>query len=241
MILAMSQRSGPGRRMMAGSLKRLNRNGSTAAGPSGPPRLNSTTASRSRLAISAPPATYHIDEFAYMFRRRFRQDAVPQVENQGPPSQGLEDTPDFAPHRLAADRKQDRIEIALERYMGLQLCRGPAERQVVIQAESGDPRDAREFCVKRARATGKQDHRDIGVPGLEPRHDPCMRLQRPAPKLALGQIACPAIEYLQGLGACFDLGAEIFRRGLHQQIDEAAKKTRIGIGHPLGFGKSVAA
>src|SRR5258708_33058317 len=102
MILEMSQRNGPGRRMVAGSLKRLNRNGSTAAGPSGPPRLNSTTASRSRLAISAPPATYHLDAFAHMFRRRFPQDAVPQIANQGPPAHGLEATPASPPHRPSA-------------------------------------------------------------------------------------------------------------------------------------------
>src|SRR5713226_3354276 len=130
MSLAISQRNGLGNRMMALSLNRLNRKGSTAAGLSGPPRLNSTTARRF-MGSSAPPATHYLDEFAHMFGRRFRQDAVPQIENQGAPPEGFEDALDFAPHRLAAHGKQDRIEIALKCDMGLQLCRGPGERQVV--------------------------------------------------------------------------------------------------------------
>ena len=48
---AKGQRKIPGRSMMFRSLKRLNRKGSTAAGLSGPPRLNSTTAMRRLLLI----------------------------------------------------------------------------------------------------------------------------------------------------------------------------------------------
>ena len=139
-----------------------------------------------------------------MFRRRFRHDTVPQIENQGPPSQGFEDTPDFAPHRLAADRKQDRIEIALERYMRLELCGGPGERQIVIQAESGDPRDAREFCVKRARRA-KQITGTSGCLALS-RARSLRESPTTSAEARLGQIARPTVEYLQRLERLIDLG-----------------------------------
>ena len=51
---ANGKRSGAGSRMIAGSLNRLNRNGSTAASESGPPRFISTIAVRAMSATRRP-------------------------------------------------------------------------------------------------------------------------------------------------------------------------------------------
>src|SRR5471030_1957443 len=106
MSRAISQRNGLGRRMIARSLNRLNRKGSTAAGLSGPPRLNSTTARR-LIEASATPATDGLDELADMFRRRFRQDPVTQIEDQRASPQNFQDPADLPAHGLAAGCQQD--------------------------------------------------------------------------------------------------------------------------------------
>src|SRR5689334_9672536 len=127
--------------MIARSLNRLNRNGSTAAVLSGPPRLNRTTARRLAL-FSAAPTMHRLDELAHMFRRRLLKNPVPQVEDQRPAAERSEDPQDFAAHRISAEDKQKGIEIALEGHMGLQLAGRPIQRQAAVQAEAGQSRDA---------------------------------------------------------------------------------------------------
>ena len=68
MICANNHRSGAGLSMIAGSLKSLKRNGRTASGLSGAPKLNKTTAS---LLINpnsrfGPPGPNLFDQFRYV-------------------------------------------------------------------------------------------------------------------------------------------------------------------------------
>src|SRR5689334_11245282 len=107
MSLAMSQRSGCGSVMMARSLKRLKRKGSTAPGASGPPRLKRTT------AVLAMPHQRH--ELGDMLGRRLRHDAVPEIEDEGSLPQPRPDRRHRLAHRSAAGDEQERIEIALDR------------------------------------------------------------------------------------------------------------------------------
>src|ERR1700688_4121913 len=105
MNLASGQRSRPGSAMMAGSLKRLKRKGSTAAGLSGPPRLKSTTAirffSRMRLLRTArPPAAHECHEPCHVLGRGRLQDTVAEVEDEGTSPPAREDARGGLLHRL---------------------------------------------------------------------------------------------------------------------------------------------
>src|SRR5580692_6178637 len=98
MIRARNGRTKNGTRRMAGSVNRFSRNGRTASGRSGPPRLNSTTAIFGRGMppnVAGPAAgsslTHHLHQLAHMPGRRRRHDAVAEVEHERPPAHRPQD------------------------------------------------------------------------------------------------------------------------------------------------------
>src|SRR5690242_17136443 len=102
--------------MIAGSENRLNRNGSTAAAESGPPRFISTMAS---LAMGA-------DQFAEpsdMIGRRLGYHAMAEIENERSAAERIENALDRISKDLAAGDQQLRIEIPLNGSDRLQLPR----------------------------------------------------------------------------------------------------------------------
>src|SRR5687768_13679227 len=98
--------------MIAGSLNRLNRKGRTASGPSGPPRLNGTTASL-RVGISAGCLDAR-DQPLHVGDRGVGQDAVAEVEDVGARAPLLEQRVDAAVERLPAGAQQHGVEGALD-------------------------------------------------------------------------------------------------------------------------------
>src|SRR5262249_11464176 len=138
---AISQRGSFGRRMIAGSLNRSNRKGSTAARLSGPPRLSSTTARR-LMALSAP-AMNDLNELAHMLGRRFRHNAMAQIEDQPALRQSFQNPIYCIAHRPAASNQQRRIEIALKRDERLQRFGSPVEGNRTVQAQPRQARNAR--------------------------------------------------------------------------------------------------
>src|SRR5438477_2259136 len=134
---ASGRRKSAGWRRMAGSLNRLNRKGCTASSRSGPPRFISTTAVR--VISGANRLGEKTAEDLHVFRRRFRQHAMAEIEDIGP----LAEHATESPHRFfesgPSGDQQDRIEITLNRSVKLQSLLPVTRRHCRIDVDSGDP------------------------------------------------------------------------------------------------------
>src|ERR1700687_3694451 len=101
-------RMNEGRSMTARSEKRFRRNGSIASGQSGPPRLKSTTAIFTAASPSSVARSAHArHQLRDMLDRRFRQDAMAQVEDEWDPSHGLQNIVDISVEGSAASDQRD--------------------------------------------------------------------------------------------------------------------------------------
>src|SRR5690242_8330233 len=147
MSLAKTQRSGCGSVMIAASLKRLTRNGSTASGESGPPRLKRTTAILAMTDLS--------HEFGDMLGRGLGNDAMAEIEDEGTAAEAMQQPGDALPHRDTAGDEQQRVEIALHRPQPpLHLLRGGV-RDGRVEADRGHLRLGEIRGIKPARAARK--------------------------------------------------------------------------------------
>src|SRR5688572_16187092 len=107
--------------MIAGSLNRLNRKGRTASGPSGPPRLNSTTATLRPAISGLQPRRQPL----HVGDRRLLDDPVAEVEHPRPAAPLLQELVDAPVERVAAGQQEQGIQRALDAQApGLQA---PAE------------------------------------------------------------------------------------------------------------------
>ena len=82
--------------------------------------------------------------------RRLRQDAVAQIEDERPLPDRRKNPVGLPRQRLAARQQQDRIEIALEGQMRLELGRSPGERQPAIEAQRRGLALPREIAIEQA-------------------------------------------------------------------------------------------
>src|SRR5262245_10321221 len=115
--------------MIAGSLNRLKRKGSTASSDAGPPRLNRTTAILIQLCscgFAPKPAKQLFD----MFDRRIGPDAVAQIEDVRAAVQFLEDSIDSAVKRGSTRDERERVEIALKNCLRRKTAHDPRQRRV---------------------------------------------------------------------------------------------------------------
>src|SRR4029077_6244496 len=129
-----------------------------ASGPSGPPRLNSTTARRP-MSWLAMPATDLLDQGCHMFWRGLRYDAMAQIEDQGPAAEFVQDAPGGLTKRRITSDQNLGIQIALDRKVRLQRVRRPIEIDRAIQAQPRQAGNPGVFGVHLAGAAGKQDDR----------------------------------------------------------------------------------
>ena len=88
--------------------------------------------------------------------RRFRQNAVAEIENKRPAGEGLQHRIDAAIERRAAGEQRQRIEIALHRHAALDLL--ARKVRSIIQsrptASTGNSLDiARQRCCRRRAET----------------------------------------------------------------------------------------
>src|ERR1041385_1385360 len=135
MSFASGRRMSAGSRRIAGSLNRLKRKGSTASCPSGPPRLNSTTARRPIFSAMLVPE--NLDERRDMLGRGFRQHAMAEIEDQAPAAEPVEDSLGRLAKGGTPGDQCVRIEIALNGHEWLKRIRRPVEIHLAIEAEPG--------------------------------------------------------------------------------------------------------
>ena len=150
--------------------EKINRNGFIASGRSGPPRLNSTIATRGL----ASPGTNQPYQFGDMFRRRFRYDAVAKVEHEWSSTHRFQDDLCLAAHRLMPGNKRHGIEVAL--YCDMPWQHACSECKVCggIDPDSTDPGICRVLAQHEFRHAGKPDDRDFRESVLDRINDtPC--------------------------------------------------------------------
>ena len=104
--------------MIAGSLNRFRRNGRIAAGESGPPKFIITTAQRAMSGLFSGLGQKPCQR-RDMFRRRLRQDPMPEIEDERPVTERRADRSYGSFHRLTADQQRDRVQISLHRRVSL--------------------------------------------------------------------------------------------------------------------------
>src|SRR5689334_10150353 len=159
---ASGKRKNAGRRRMAGSLNRLKRKGCTASSRSGPPKFISTTAVR--VISGADWLGEKTAEHLHVFRRRFRQHAMAEIEDIGP----LAEHPTEPPHSFfessSSGNQQDGIEITLNRPIGLQISVRVTSRNRRIDVDPGDPGLVKIVFVQHPGAAWETDDRAIRAP-----------------------------------------------------------------------------
>ena len=137
--------------------------------------------------------------------RRFRQDAVAEIENERSLRQGLDDRVDRAVERRAAGEKRQRIEIALYRPAGLNLIACEAKLHRPIEP---DRIDRYRFEIARKLgpgAAGKADDARAGNLLSDRGNNAGRRLDAPFAELAGRQNSRPGIENLHGIDAGLEL------------------------------------
>ena len=139
---ASGRRSSAGRRRIAGSLNRLRRNGCTAS-----ERIRTAEIEQDDGDLHEPhaglPVAHDLDELGDMLRRRLRHHAMAEIEHEGAVAELVEDARGLAFQRGAARHQHQRIEIALDADMRLQLLRRP------MRADAGIDRQRREGVGRR--------------------------------------------------------------------------------------------
>src|ERR1700730_15845928 len=193
MSRANGPRNGLGKSMIAGSLKRLTRNGRTAANESGPPRFINTTATR---AISPGGDRFgeQASERRDILGRRFRQHAVAEVEHKAAAAKRLAQLSRSGFERGAAGNQQHRVEITLNCGKRLQPLADMTGGDHRIKPDPIDPRLGDVPLVEETRAARKADDRMIWKALFQARDDNARRFDDPPLESRFRQDPCPGVE-----------------------------------------------
>src|ERR1051326_2638005 len=158
-----------------------------------------------------------------MLRRRLRQYAVPEIEDEWAAAEGAPDFANLSRHHLPADEKCDRVEIALHDHTPLQFLAGKAVRHRGVDADRIDTALCNVARIEEPGAARKADDGHRREAFFQPSDDLPRWLDDPPLEAALGQNPCPAIEELHDIGPRCDLCREIFDSSLSDQLDQRGK------------------
>ena len=171
---------------------------------------------------------------ATCLRRRLRHDAVAEIEDERRAAQSLRS--DFTHARSSRratgnEQQADRDCPARQRAPRSASAAHLAQRHRRIAPDPSTPVSAHVAFGIGAGPARKADDRTCRDGDASARDDSPRRLHHPAVELLVGQIAGPAVEDLQHVGAGAHLAVEIFDRGLDQRCRSAAQsRLRIAIG-----------
>src|SRR6185437_10818195 len=201
---ASGRRTIPGRRITAGSLNRLNRNGSTASSRSGPPRLNRTTA---RLVIASRifVAVHEVEQGLDMLGRGVGQDAMTEMENERAVAQSRQNVVGRLFHCRSTLYQKQRVEIALYRAKGLEHRSGDRQWHHLVETQRGHSGFGEIGSKHQPRAARKSNDRHTRMIAPQRRDDFFGRCDNPLAELRFRQNPGPTVEQLNYLGAGTDL------------------------------------
>src|SRR5215471_17128238 len=179
---------------------------------------------------------YACQHLLHMCDRCLRQDAVSEIEDEGPLGKYLEYVVDRAIERCAADEQRQRIEVSLHRHAPLDLITGKNAINRPIEADRIDWNVFNVAHERRADATRKSNHLRIRYVAAYFRDDALSGSDTPAMEFVLRQNAGPGIENLHRIRACLQLPDQITGGCIDELVDELGKSVRISIGEtPRGL------
>src|SRR5258707_11056021 len=179
--------------MIAGSLKRLYRNGRPALGESGPPKFIKPTARRA-ISVDVERLGQQTRQSRDVLGRRLRQYPMPEIEDIRSAAERRPQLPRGPLQRVAARDQQYRIEIALHREERLQPLAGKALRHRGVEADRIDTAFGRVPLVEQSRSTRKPNNRHRRKALAKRRNNASGGFDDPALKTLLGQHPGPAVE-----------------------------------------------
>src|SRR5262249_31095860 len=148
---------------------------------------------------------YACKHLLHMCDRRLRQDAVPEIEDEGPLGKYLEYVVDRAIERGAAHEQRQRIEVSLHRHAPLDLITGKNAINRPIEADpiNGDVSDVAQ--ERGAHPTRKSNHLRARYVAAYLRDDALSGTNAPAMEFLRRQNAGPGIENLYRIRTCLQL------------------------------------
>src|SRR5215471_11325410 len=145
----------------------------------------------------------------HMCDRRLRQDAVSEIEDEGPLGKHLKYVLHRAIERSAADEQRQRVEISLHRHAPLDLITRKNGIDRPIETDRID-RDVFDVAQERsADATRKSDHLCARYLAAHLRNDALGGTDTPSMEFVRRQNAGPGIENLDHIGASLQLVDQI--------------------------------
>src|SRR5215813_4776013 len=145
---------------------------------------------------------YACQHLLHMCDRRLRQDAVSEIEDEGPLGKCLEYVVHRAIERSSADEQRQRIEVSLHRHAPLDLITGKNRINRPIKADCID-RDVFDVAQESGTdATRKSDHLRIRYVAAYFCDDALGGTDTPAMEFVRRQNAGPGIENLHRIRAC---------------------------------------
>src|SRR5215831_17230225 len=175
---------------------------------------------------------YACKHLLHMCDRRLRQDAVSEIEDEGPLGKYFEYVVHRAIERSAADKQRQRIEVSLHRHAPLDLITGKNAINRPIEADRIDRDVFNVAHERRADATRKSNHLRIRYVAAYFRDDALSGSDTPAMEFVRRQNAGPGIENLHRIRACLQLLDQITGGCIDELVDELGKSLRISIGKP---------
>ena len=166
---------------------------------------------------------YACKHLLHMCDRRLRQDAVSEIEDEGPLGKYFEYVVHRAIERSAADKQRQRIEVSLHRHAPLDLITGKNAINRPIEADRIDRDVFNVAHERRADATRKSNHLRIRYVAAYFRDDALSGSDTPAMEFVRRQNAGPGIENLHRIRACLQLLDQITGGCIDELVDELGK------------------
>src|SRR5262245_27303072 len=137
-----------------------------------------------------------------MCDRRLRQDAVSEIEDEGPLGKRLEYVIDRAVERSAAGEQHQRVEVSLHRHAPLNLTTRKSRIDRPIEADGIDRNIFHVAQERSADTTRKSDYLCARYVAAHFRNNACGRIDAPSLEFVRRQNAGPGIENLHGVRTC---------------------------------------
>src|SRR6266566_6356840 len=188
--------------------------------------VHASLRSSSRVVLCPTHARKHL---LHMCDRRLRQDAVSEIEDEGPLGKRLQYVIDRAVERAAAGEQHQRVEVSLHRHATLDLVTRKSEIDRPIEA---DGIDRNIFHVAQERSTDTTRKSDYLCPRYMTAHfrnDARRGIDAPSLEFERRQNAGPGIENLHRVHARLQLPDQITGGCVDWLVDEFGKSLRIPI------------
>src|SRR5215468_9640597 len=173
---------------------------------------------------------YACKHLLHMCDRRLRQDAVSEIEDEGPLGKRLKYVIDRAVERGAAGEQHQRVEVSLHRHAPLDLISRKSRIDGPIEADGIDRNIFHVTQERSANATRKSDYLGPGYVAAHFRNNARRGIDAPSLEFIRRQNAGPGIENLHGVRTCLQLPDQITGGRIDQLVDELGKSIRISIG-----------